>query len=463
MPKLSTNKLDLSKKWWHRLITVLFVVVTIVWVTIVFLVSDWYFWLKTFFNIFLGTTIWLILTNLIYYEWIIYIIVGKHWNSFYRKVQWYYNKIPINKRKKIITSAIFIVIWLLLLKFAVFPIVSNKLTDIWNTLLDNANEQEHIWINIDSVWIVKKVTPYCKIALVLNKSAKSLKCMWRITVDDYESKSFFLQALNFSPTIEEEIKIRSNLVRFYLKEKDTYGAQQQINILFDTSILKDNLRNYPSVLCSLYIYLWYITIQEGTLSEALSMVDMAWEYANEDRLKFSVWLTRSDMYATKWDYLTALSVIISMQENKNWYKLTDANKEALEEIEANLRKAWNLYGVYNNSNSVSTPTTVKTTTTPKATNVIKLTPEECMNTKLDLENKYWTWIFYTLFFSPYTNSCLAEFNTLGVFPDMIKMVVKVPSLDRVLRKYSWKDKNEDWNTLWLNIPYEEALKKLKWE
>jgi len=31
-----------------------------------------------------------------------------------------------------------------------------------------------------------------------------------------------------------------------------------------------------------------MTIQEGTLSEALDMINMAWEYANEDWLKFGV-------------------------------------------------------------------------------------------------------------------------------------------------------------------------------
>jgi len=62
--------------------------------------------------------------------------------------------------------------------------------------------------------------------------------------------------LNFSPTIEEEIKIRSDLVRSYLFDNnDVYQAQQQIDILFDTNGLKNDLRNYPDVLCTLYVYL----------------------------------------------------------------------------------------------------------------------------------------------------------------------------------------------------------------
>lgn len=404
MPKLSANKLDLNKKWWHRLITVLFVIITIAWIAIAVSISDWYSWLQTFFNIFIGIVIWLTITNLIYHEWLIYIVTGEHWNSLYRKIHWYYNRIPVDKRKKIIISTIFIVIWLFLLKFVLFPVISNKLTNIWNSLLDDAQKMERRWIEVNYTWTIKKVSTYCRIAFALNKSSKNLKCMWRIAKDSYKSQDFFLQALNFSPTIEEEIKIRSDLVRSYLFDNnDVYQAQQQIDILFDTNGLKNDLRNYPDVLCTLYVYLWYMTIQEGTLSEALDMINMAWEYANEDWLKFGVWIARSDMYATKLDYLTALSIITSMQEDENWYRLTDTNKKTLKEIESKLRKEWNLYGVYNDVQTSSASVSVETPNMGQNTSYV--TSNEPQNDLEYCQQKWWD-LFISRWRSPnWTVTC----------------------------------------------------------
>lgn len=341
MPQLWIKNLELNKKWWHRLIIVLFVIFSIIWIILAILISDWYLWRNTFFYILLWTMIRIVVANLLYYEWIIYIITWEHWWSFLRKIYWYYNNFDINKKNKILKISIFIIGCLILLRFVILPIVSNKISDIWNTYMDKINKIIDSWTNIDISSEQKKARKYCKIWIVLHKSVKSLRCMWRSSDNDYTAESYFLKALNLNPKTEEEIKMRVNLANIYFNRSNDYQCRWQIDILFSMNDLKD----YPDIVSNLYYLLGYIAVKNSNLSDAVSMMDKAWERAKNDIMKFRAWIARSDVYIIQWNYLTALSTIISMQKETRY---NSYQKEYLKEIESKIRKQWNLYNIYNN-------------------------------------------------------------------------------------------------------------------
>lgn len=58
---------------WHRLIKVLFAILTIIGIVIWIILADWYFFMQTLSYTVLSLVIWVVVTNLMYYEWLIYI------------------------------------------------------------------------------------------------------------------------------------------------------------------------------------------------------------------------------------------------------------------------------------------------------------------------------------------------------------------------------------------------------
>lgn len=163
--KKNIKILDLNKQRRHRLIMVLFLILTLS-ITILFIISDYYSYKYEIWEIFLRTLafllIWSIIFNILYNEGLVYIIIGKSWDSIYRK---FLRRIKNNnefdsKKKKwfnfrefildILQFIISIILWFL----SIF-IKENKWTQQENHFSkDGLNNKENNQNNFDTSWFV---------------------------------------------------------------------------------------------------------------------------------------------------------------------------------------------------------------------------------------------------------------------------------------------------------------------
>lgn len=320
MSQLPTKNLELNKKRWHRLIMVSFIIVTIAWIALAISISDWYFRIQTFFNIFIGVIIWLTITNLVYYEWIVYVITGEYWNSFYRKTKSYYNKLAVEKRKKIIKIIGIYIGWLIIIKLIIFPIVSNYFSDIGNSIYDNANQRRIDWWEYITTKEKNKVQKYCNISVFMNKSSKTLRCLWNLTyINDsfYAAESYYQDALNHNPNLEDKIKIMIDMAWAQHMNKDDYSAKNTLKNLIPL-INDENTDYYNFVSLKLYMYLWELADNYNDARQAFYKAE---SFAKTDLEKYIYYYIQAGKLSNLWYYAMALQLISEMRRDI-WTRMT---------------------------------------------------------------------------------------------------------------------------------------------
>lgn len=308
---MNKDNIWLNQFWRHRLIKVLFVIISIIAILLACLLSDRYFFGMTLFYILLGTIIRIIVTNIIYYEWIIYIITGSFWKSLYRIVKNSYKKLTISKKNRIKKITLMCIWLLLLIKLIIFPITSKILSTVGNNMLDIANDRLRNWWVGATIEEQKKAEIYCNFWKKIKKTASNIRCLWRTNNDNIESKYLFLDALDLNPTEEEIIRIKANLAWIYYEEGNKDIATETINELFNIVWTK----KYDDIMNHSYILLGYIASDKYEQNDAIKMFDEAQNRAKSDTDKFFVWMARAQAYAFWWEYTTALSVIQSIKNN----------------------------------------------------------------------------------------------------------------------------------------------------
>lgn len=348
MNKVTTDDLDLKKKWWHRLIMVLFVIFTIFWIIIAIVSSDWdYAWRSTFFNVLIGILVWLIVTNLIYYEWMIYIITGEHWNSFFRKWKKHYNKLTIEKRRKLLKIVWICVGWLLTIKLIICPIVSNIFSSIGNNILYTANEEYKNWWDDITVQEKNKAKTYCKIWKFFDKSAKNLMCFWDLAYYNdsyYESVSYYKEALNFNPNLKDKIDIMITLGWAQMFNKETYSAKSTLEAAIPLLVDVDKYADYYNpYFVRIYIGLWLLS---DKYSDAMSACMKALPFAKTHYYKWMFYFNKARIQEFFWYYYDALQTLAEMRETVTLNSLEKQDVTALEtEIKGKYSVTDSYYGI----------------------------------------------------------------------------------------------------------------------
>lgn len=276
----------------------------------------------------------ILIVDIIYYEGIIYVAYGSWWDSIYRRIIKYYNNLTINKRKNIFKIVGATICLLVIIKLIVFPFLSDILSNAGNAILDSSKERYFNWdITIQEQEKPKeKATIYCKIWKAIWKSAKNMRCLWR--TNDYvsEQKDLFIEALYLNPTNEEEIKIKSNLMRLY------YGNDNNIASQYANEVLNSNwywMKYYDTIISDAYIVLWYIASDEYRENDAIDMFNNAWSLAEDDMQKFSVLMAKALAYTYWWKYGAAFSIVESIK-NSN-YKIPNESKNELDALEKKIK------------------------------------------------------------------------------------------------------------------------------
>ena len=332
---MEKNDNGLNKFRRHRLIKVLFVIITGILVIFFAFTSERE--LLSLLLIIFVTIIRLIIANLIYHEWIVYIITGNAWNSVYRKLKIYYKKLSPERRNKII-KIVGICIWvLIIIKLIILPIFSNIVSNIGNNILYTANERYKKWWEDITIQEKNKAGNYCSLWMFMKKTSKNFMCLWDLAYYNdsyYEAESYYEDALNSNPKLKDKIDIMIHLWRSQMTNKENYLAKSTLE---DTiPLMTDKYADYyDSAFVRIYIGLWLLS---DNYTDAISAFIKAEPFAKTNYYKWMFYYHKVRILDFFWYYYDALNVISNMRAAVT---LNPTQKQEIDRLEAEIRKKYN--------------------------------------------------------------------------------------------------------------------------
>jgi len=224
----------------------------------------------------------LIVANLLYYEWVIYVIYGSPWDvSILRKCIALYRNVFMKKKRMI-----FFIVGVVILFFAVGKIFMFE--SFSNFIVDKAIERR---IDKDKNINDNAMRYVCNIALFVDKNESSLFCVWAIESKEnkYRSKRLFLEALEFDRW-DYYIRTLRSLWEIELLDKNYDIAMKYCN----QAISDIDERGPEEGMYRLHGLKWRILFWQEKYLEAIEFLKM-WMESDMDsaRRDATLWLTLS--------------------------------------------------------------------------------------------------------------------------------------------------------------------------